>query len=152
MYSHFLQDAVCKMWSAEQEEKNFSRYLETLGHILESAVQVYFLHDPAGPVTYCWLHSIAQLRFALALCADLLSTYIADTPEKLQLTQHDSRMIKELVEFLSHLLLRENLQELSMYLAKHLSRRHGTKTLRSLYNQGHKFVLPIALHQQVRLQ
>ena len=138
------------MWSAEQEEKNFSRYLETLGHILESAVQVYFLHDPAGPVTYCWLHSIAQLRFALALCADLLSTYIADTPEKLQLTPQGSRMVEELVNSLSIYLLNKNLQELSMYLAKHLSRRHGMKTLRSLYNQGYIFVLPIALHQQVR--
>ena len=140
------------MWSAEQGQKDIGRSLETIGHIVESAVQVYVRHDPARPVTYSWLHSIAQLRFSLALCADLLSQYVADTPEKLQLTQHGSRMIKELVEFLSHLLLRENLQELSMYLAKHLSRRHGTKTLRSLYNQGHKFVLPIALHQQVRLQ
>ena len=138
------------MWSAEQEEKNFSRYLETLGHVLESAVPVYFLHDPARPITYSWLHSIAQLRFALALCADVLSTYVADSPEKLQLTPQGSRMVEELVYSLSCYLPNENLQELSMYLAKHLSRRHGMKTLRSLYNQGYGFVLPVALHQQVR--
>ena len=123
--------------------------METLGHIVESAVQVYVRHDPARPVTYRWLHSIAHLRFALALFADMLSVYVADTPEKLSLTPRDAKMLGELVKFLSPLLLRENLQELSMYLAKHLARRHGMKTLRCLYNQGHRFVLPLALHQQV---
>ena len=116
---------------------------------MESAVQSYVRHDPAGPVTYEWLHSIAQLRFALTLFADLLSTYVADTPEKVPLTHRDSKMMEELVEFLSTLLLRENLQELSMYLAKHLARRHGMKILRCLYNQGHNYVLPVVLHQQV---
>ncbi len=107
-------------------------------------------HDPARPVTYRWLRSIAHLRFALAVLADMLSMYVADTPEKLSLTPRDSKMLEELVKFLSPLLLRENLQGLSMYLAKHLARRHGMKTLKCLYNQGHRFVLPLALHQQVR--
>ena len=144
------------MWITDRQKKDVCRNsleletLETLGLIVESAVQVYISHDPAGPVTYRWLHSIAQLRFALALCADLLSTHVADTPDKLPLTHRASRMMEELVEFLSTVLLRENLQELSMYLAKHLSRRHGMKILRCLYNQGLKFVLPVALHQQVR--
>ena len=138
------------MWIADQRQNDISRSLETLGLIVESAVQVYVRHDPAGPVTYKWLHSIAQLRFAMALCADLLSTYVAGTPEKLPLTHRGSKMMEELVEFLSTLLLRENLQELSMYLAKHLSRRHGMKILRCLYNQGLQFVLPVALHQHVR--
>ena len=138
------------MWITDQRQKDISRSLETLGHIVESAVHVYVRHDPAGPVTYTWLHSIAQLRFALALCADLLSTYVADTPDKLLLTHRASKMMEELVEFLSTLLLRDDVQELSMYLAKHLSRRHGMKILRCLYNQGLQFVLPIALHQQVR--
>lgn len=150
LYYPPFKDAAFKKWSAEQGQKDIGRSLEILGHIVESAVQVYVRHDPASPVTYRWLHSVAQLRFALAICADLLSTYVADPPEKLQLAQHGSRMVEELVEFLSSLLLQENLQELSMYLAKHLSRRHGMKTLRCLYNKGHIFVLPRALHQQVR--
>ena len=138
------------MWFAAQKQTDVLRCLETLRHTVESAVQVYVRHDPAGPVTYEWLHSIAQLRFALSLFADMLNTYIADTPEKKVLTHRGSKMMQELVEFLSSLLLRDNLQELSMYLAKHLARRHGMKILRCLYNQGHKFVLPVALHQQVR--
>ena len=144
-----FQDAAFKIWIADQRSKDISRSLETLGHIVESAVQVYVRHDPARPVTYRWLHSIAHLRFALALFADMLSVYVADTPEKLSLTPRDAKMLGELVKFLSPLLLRENLQELSMYLAKHLARRHGMKILRCLYNQGHRFVLPLALHQQV---
>ena len=138
------------MWIADKRMSDVCRSLQTLGLIVESAVQVYARHDPAGPVTYRWLHSIAQLRFALALCADLLSTHVADTPEKLPLTHRGSKMMEELVGFLSTLLLRDNLQQLSMYLAKHLSRRHGMKILRCLYTQGLQFVLPVALHQQVR--
>ena len=138
------------MWIADKQMSDVCRSLETLRLKVESAVQVYVSHDPAGPVTYRWLHSIAQLRFALALCADQLSTHVADTPEKLPLTHRAFKMMEELVRFLSTYLLRDNLQELSMYLAKHLSRRHGMKTLRCLYNQGLQFVLPVALHQQVR--
>ena len=138
------------MWFADQRLRDISRCLETLGHTVESAVGVYVRHDPAGPVTYRWLHSIAQLRFALALCADLLSTYVADTPEELQLTHRGSNMMEEFVDFLSSRLLRDNLQDLSMYLAKHITRRHGMQILRCLYNQGLQFVLPVALHQQVR--
>ena len=138
------------MWIADQRQTNVLRSLETLGHIVESAVLEYVRHDPAKTVTYRWLHSIAQLRFALALSADMLSTYVADTPEKLPLTHRGSELMKEFVEFLSTRLLREELQDLSMYLAKHLARRHGMKTLRCLYHQQHKFVLPENLHQQVR--
>ena len=138
------------MWIADQRQTDVLRSLETLGHTVESAVQVYIRHEPASPVTYRLLHSIAQLRFALALFADMLNTYVADTPEKKGLTHRGSKMMEELVEFISICLLRENLQELSMYLAKHLARRHGMKILRCLYNQGHAFVLPVALHQQVR--
>ena len=144
-----FQDAAFKIWIADQRSKDISRSLETLGHIVESAIQVYVRHDPARPVTYRWLRSIAHLRFALGLFGDMLSSYVADTPDKLPLTARNSKMLGELVEFLSPLLLRENLQELSLYLAKHLARRHGMKILRCLYNQGHRFVLPRALHQQV---
>ena len=138
------------MWIADQRHTDFLRSLETLRHTVESAVQVYVRHDSVGPVTYRWLHSIAQLRFALAVFADMLSTYVADTPEKKPLTHRGSKMMEELIEILSNCLLRDNLQELSMYLAKHLARRHSMKIFRHLYNQGHKFVLPVALHQQVR--
>ena len=144
-----IQDALIKMWIADQRHTNVSRSLETLGHIVESAVQVYVRHDPTKTVTYRWLHSIAQLRFALALFADMLNTYVADTPEKLPLTHWGSKMLEELIEYLSTVLLRDTLHDLSLYLAKHLARRHGMKILRCLYNQGHRFVLPRALRQEV---
>ena len=144
-----IQDAAFKMWIADQRQKNVLRSLETLGHIVESAVKVYVQHDPAKTVTYRWLHSVAQLRFVLAFLADMLNTYVADTPEKLPLTHRGSKMLEELIEYLSTVLLRDTLQDLSLYLAKHLARRHSMKMLRCLYNQGHRFVLPRALHQQV---
>ena len=144
-----IQDAAIKMWIADQKQTNVLRSLETLGHIVELAVPVYVRHDPAKTVTYRWLHSIAQLRFVLALFADMLNTHVADTPEKLPLTHRESKMLEELIEYLSTVLLRDTFQDLSLYLAKHLARRHSMKILRCLYNQGHRFVLPRALHQQV---
>ena len=137
------------MWIADQRQTNVLRSLETLEHIVVSAVQVYVRHDPAKTVTYRCLHSIAQLRFVLALFADMLNTHVADTPEKLPLTHRGSKMLEELIEYLSTVLLRDALQDLSLYLAKHLARRYSMKILRCLYNQGHSFVLPRALHQQV---
>ena len=113
---------------------------------MESAVQSYSRHDPEAPPTFKWLNDIAQLRFALALSADYLCTYVAETPEKIALKHRSRMMMEQFVALLSACLQKPQLQDLSLYLAKQIARRHGMVLLKRL-NQEHSFVLPVSLQQ-----
>lgn len=113
-------------------------------------MQSYSRHNPEAPPTFRWLNDIAQLRFALALSADYLCTYVAETPEKIALKHRSRMMMEQFVALLSACLRKPQLEDLSLYLAKQIARRHGMVLLKRL-NQEHSFVLPVSLQQhQVR--
>lgn len=129
-----------------QDRKDIACSLEKLGNLLESSIQSYARHDPEAPPTFKWLNDIAQLRIALALSADYLCMYVAETPEKRTLKQRSQMMLEQFVVLLSACLQRPQLQDLSLYLAKQIARRHGMIMLKRL-NQEYSFVLPLSLQQ-----
>ena len=134
-----------------QGKRRISWSVEKLGHILESSIHSYDRHSPKDPPTFKWLNDIAQLRFALALSADYLCMYVAETSEEKPLKLRDQRMMDQFVTLLSACLQEPRLEVLSLFLAKQIARRHGMIMLKRLYNQGHLFVLPLSLQQvQVR--
>ena len=55
-------------------------------------------------------------------------------------------MMDQFVALLSACLQKPQLQDLSLYLAKQIARRHGMVLLKRL-NQEHSFVLPVSLQQ-----
>lgn len=134
-----------------QGRRDIARSLERLGDLLESSIQAYAQQISKAQPPFKWLNAIAQLRFALAVSADYLCMYVADTPEKRALNPRGRMMMDQFVALLSGCLQRPELQDLSLYLAKQIARRHGMIILKRLYNQGHEFVLPPSLQQsQVR--
>ena len=129
-----------------QDRRGMARSLENLGGVLESSIQSYARHNPEAPPTFKWLNDIAQLRIALALSADYLCMYVAETQEKRPVEYRDRMMLDQFVDLLSACLQRPQMQDLSLYLAKQIARRHGMVMLKHL-NQEHSFVLPLYLQQ-----
>lgn len=129
-----------------QDRRDIACSLEELGNLLESSIQSYARHNPEAPPTFKWLNDIAQLRIVLALSADYLCMYVAETPEKRILKQRSQMMLEQFVDLLSACLQKPQLQDLSLYLAKQIARRHGMIMLKRL-NQEHSFVLPLSLQQ-----
>ena len=119
--------------------------IEKLSHQLDLSIKIYAGHTPGSPVTFEWLRSIAQLRVCLYLAADLLVCYVKGSPTR-ELSHRENMMLQQLIQYLSEVLQRAELQEVTLHLTKQIARRHGMTSLTDLYNQGHRFVLPTRFH------
>ena len=146
MWLYIKQDTADKAQSVAEDKNNIASSLEKMGNLLESAIQSYSRHNPVAPPTFKWLNDIAQLRMVLALSADYLCMYVADTPEKRAMNRRSQLMMDQFVHLLSVCLRKPQVQELSLYLAKQIARRHGMNMLKRQYRVN-SFVLPLSLQQ-----
>ena len=146
MWLYIKQDTAYKAQSVVQDRNDIACSLENLGNILESAIQSYSRHNPVAPPTFKWLNDIAHLRMVLAMSADYLCMYVAETPEKRAMNRRSQLMMDQFVALLSVCLQKPQVQELSLFLAKQIARRHGMNVLQCLY-RVHSFVLPLSLQQ-----
>ena len=131
---------------------NTVKLIEKLSHQLEYSITTYSSHTQGSPVTFKWLHSVAQIRVCLHFVADLLVTHCVNDSSD-NLSHRGQMMLKQMLQFLSDALQREELQNLTLYLMKQIARRYGMKNLTDLYDRGYKFVLPTRFHyDEVRLK
>ena len=140
------QDKTSTHWLHLQERYDLERLLERLQREIESSLQPFVKHGQGSPPNYRWLCGIAQLRHCLSFTADILNKYVKDSPERQQLNIRGNNVLIQFVRFLSEVLLRNELQDLTLYLSKQIARRHGMKALRTMFSQGHHYVLPRSLH------
>ena len=124
---------------------NIVKHIEKLSHQLELSITTYSSYTQGSPVTFKWLHSVAQIRVCLHYVADLLVTHCVGDSSN-DLSHRGQMMLKQMLQFLSEALQREELQDLTLYLMKQIARRYGMKILSDLYDRGYKFVLPKRFH------
>ena len=136
------------MYWKQQKECNpeQARFLERLHQKIESSLRPFTEHDPQLHSSFRWLHSVAQLRCCLSIVADILNDHVKNSPTRPALSRRGQHALSELVQLLANVLLRDEFQDLSLYLSKQIARKHGMKSLRAMFSQGLHFVLPKSLH------
>ena len=142
-----MQDKVHSNWIHRQEHRHgFAWQLEQLRLQIESSLRAFLDHTVDSFPSFRWLHSIAQLRFCLSSVADILDDYVTDSPGRHRLNKREQALLTQLLEFLFEVIQRDELGDLALYLSKQIARKYGINTLRTMYNQGHHYVLPQYLH------
>ena len=141
-----------KTFSESVASFNIVKQIEKLSQQLESSITTYCSHTQGSPVTLKWLHSVAQIRVCIHFVADLLVAHCVDNSSD-DLSHRGQMMLRQMLQFLSEALQREELQNLTLYLMKQIARRYGMTNLTDLYDKGCKFVLPAKFQcDEVRLQ
>jgi hypothetical protein len=142
-----LEDKAHMCWKQQREySPEQARFLESLCQKIESSLRPFTEHDPQLHSSFRWLHSVAQLRCCLSIVADILNDHVKESPTRPALSRRGQHALSELVQLLANVLLRDEFQDLALYLSKQIARKHGMKSLRAMFSQGLHFVLPKSLH------